>query len=119
MDYDSQPKFKRRKTESHLTKALDVLQGVLENGKSPLGQQFARWRLWRKWSDVVGPEIAKNTEPMGFNPKSEVLLVWVSNSVWMQQMVFLAGPIRDKVNHYVGKEWVKQVRFTLDKHSIP
>lgn len=109
------PKSERRKSDLNL--ATDVLEGVLTNNKSPLSDQFMRWKLWRKWADVVGPTISAQSMPVGF--VNGMLYVWVKNAVWMNEMLFLAGPIRDKVNAFVEKNWVQQVRFTLNQHEVP
>ncbi len=103
--------------KSHLNQATDVLEGVLLHSKSPLSDQFMRWKLWRKWPEVVGPTISAQSMPVGF--VNGMLYVWVKNAVWMNEMLFLAGPIKDKVNNFVEKKWVKQVRFTLNQHEVP
>lgn len=100
-----------------LNQATDVLEKVLLNNKSPLSDQFMRWKLWRKWSEVVGPTISAQSMPVGF--VNGTLYVWVKNAVWMNEMLFLAGPIRDKVNTFVERKWVQQVRFTLNQHEVP
>jgi hypothetical protein len=37
----------------------------------------------------------------------------------MQQLSFAAVPLRDKINTYLGRTYVRQIRFTLDRHSVP
>lgn len=111
----SKPKEKPRK--GGLNQATDVLEKVLLNNKSPLSDQFMRWKLWRKWDEVVGPTISAQSMPVGF--VNGMLYVWVKNAVWMNEMIFLAGPLRDKVNAFVERNWVQQVRFTLNQHEVP
>lgn len=108
---------KKDKRKGDLSQATDVLESVLLNNKSPLSDQFLRWKLWRKWAEVVGPTISAQSMPVGF--VNGMLYVWVKNAVWMNEMLFLAGPIREKVNTFVEKNWVKQVRFTLNQHEVP
>lgn len=76
-----------------------------------------RWKLWAKWEEVVGPTIAKNAEPVGF--QRGVLYVWVRNSSWMQQMVFMKDPIRDTINQKFQNNFVKYIKFTLDRREVP
>lgn len=76
-----------------------------------------RWKLWAKWEEVVGPTIAKNTEPVGF--QRGMLYVWVRNSTWMQQMIFLKDPIRDTINQKFESNFVKYIKFTLDRREVP
>lgn len=107
----------KKKRHSQLTSAADLLQSLFGEGKSPLGAEFSRWRLWRKWPDVVGPSIANQTDPVGL--KDGILYVWVKNSVWMQQMIFFSKPMKDKINAFFGTNQVKMIRFTTDRKSVP
>lgn len=113
IDDPSNPKNKKRK----LTLGSEVLQSLFENGKSPLSEQFMRWKLWAKWEEVVGPTIAKNAEPVGF--QRGVLYVWVRNSSWMQQMIFLKDQIRNTINEKFENNFVRYIKFTLDRREVP
>lgn len=106
-----------KKPKRKLSLGSEVLQSLFENGKSPLSEQFMRWKLWAKWEEVVGPTIAKNTEPVGF--QRGMLYVWVRNSTWMQQMIFLKDPIRDTINQKFENNFVKYIKFTLDRREVP
>ncbi len=110
MDFNKKPKGK-------LSNGSEVLQSLFENGKSPLSEQFLRWKLWAKWDEVVGATIAKNAEPVGF--QRGCLYVWVRNSTWMQQMIFMKDPIKDKINQNFQSNFVRYIRFTLDRHEVP
>jgi predicted nucleic acid-binding Zn ribbon protein len=111
MNNPNQPKKKK------LALGSEVLQSLFENGRSPLSEQFMRWKLWAKWEEVVGPTIAKNAEPVGF--QRGVLYVWVRNSAWMQQMIFLKDQIRDTINQKFENNFVRYVKFTLDRREVP
>lgn len=106
-------KFRKRST---LTSASDILQGLLQNSKTPLSDQFLRWRLWQQWSEVVGPTISSQCRPVGFD--NGTLLVWVEHSVYIQQLNFITKELTNKVNTYVGRPWIKRIRFTLDKKVV-
>ncbi len=103
--------------KSKLLPASDVLQSLFQEGKSPLASEFSRWQLWRKWPEVVGPTIAAQTDPVGFH--DGVLLIWVKNSVWMNQMTFMVKPLKEKVNAFLGSNKVQMIRFTTDRKSVP
>lgn len=102
---------------SQLLQATDVLQSLLEHNRGPLSDQFLRWKVWKNWEDIVGPTISKNSMPVGYH-KGE-LYVWVKNSVWMQEFLFIAGPLKEKVNKFVGRKWIKFVKFTLNRQEVP
>jgi hypothetical protein len=99
------------------TLGLEVLQGLFENGNTALSQQFIRWKLWKKWTDFVGPTIAQVSEPVGY--KRGTLYVWVKNSSWMQQLIFMLEPMRESINKKLQTEYVKTIHLTLDRKSVP
>jgi predicted nucleic acid-binding Zn ribbon protein len=100
-----------------LSAGSDVLQALFENGKSALSVQFIRWKLWKKWSEFVGPTMASASEPVGY--QRGVLYVWVKNSAWMQQLVFMREPMKDAINKKLQQEYVKEIRLTMDRKSVP
>lgn len=95
----------------------EVLQSLFENGKSPLSDQFMRWKLWAQWADYVGPTVAQNAEPVGY--QRGCLYLWVRNSTWMQQMIFMKDPIQEAINKKMGRKFVRAIRFTLDRREVP
>ena len=106
---------RRRDASSHLLPASDVLQILLRNSKSDLSDGFTRWKLEQQWDTVVGQAIARDTAPCAF--ERGTLHVWVRSSVWMQQLWFFQDMIRDKVNAHLGRQWAKQIRFTLNRRA--
>lgn len=100
-----------------MSSGSEVLQALFENGKSALSVQFIRWKLWKKWSEYVGPTMAAVSEPVGY--QRGVLYVWVKNSTWMQQLVFMREPMRDAINKKLQQEYVKEIRLTMDRKSVP
>ena len=112
MDFNNNQKPKKK-----FAIGSEVLQSLFENGKSPLSEQFMRWKLWARWEEVVGPTIAKNAEPVGF--QRGTLYVWVRSSSWMQQMVFMRDPIRNTINQKFENNFVKYIKFTLDRRDVP
>ncbi len=106
-----------KKRKGQPTTAQDVLQGLLENNNNPLADQFTRWKLWKKWKDIVGATISNNSMPVGYYRGT--LYVWVKSSVWLQEFVFIAGPLKEKINLSLGRKWISNVRFTLNKHDVP
>jgi predicted nucleic acid-binding Zn ribbon protein len=100
-----------------ISSGSEVLQALFENGKSELSVQFIRWKLWMKWSEFVGPTMGQVSEPVGY--KDGTLFVWVKNSSWMQQMVFMREPLRDTINKKLEKYYVKEIRLTMDRNQVP
>jgi predicted nucleic acid-binding Zn ribbon protein len=108
---------KKTKHERNVSNSTELLQSIFQNSKSPLGNEFQRWKLWMHWEKIVGPDIAKHSTPVSFRDGN--LYVWVKNSVWLQEMSFLAGPLKDKINVSVGWNWVSRLIFTTDRKSVP
>jgi len=113
---NSKPKF-QPKRKGDLQGASRVLQGVLGNGKSPLSAQFLRWKIWRFWPQIVGETLGRVCEPVGFERGR--LYVWVKSSARMQEIRFFEDTLREKINEHVGSKWVRNIRFTLDRHGVP
>lgn len=95
----------------------EVLQGLFENGKSELSIHFLRWKIWKKWPEFVGTTIAECSEPVSYH--RGVLYLWVKNSAWMQQLVFMREHIKDNINKKLQKEYVKEIRLTMDRKAVP
>jgi hypothetical protein len=110
-------KFWIPRRKSTPTLGSEALQALFENGKSPLSQQFLRWKLWRKWPDYVGSTMGQYSEPVGYVRGN--LYVWVKNSAWMQQMVFMKDPMKDTINKKLGFKFVRNIHLTLDRKSVP
>lgn len=107
----------RDREKGKLEAVGDLLQSLLQNSKSPLSDHFLRWRLWRSWDEIVGPEIAKSSMPVSFLQGE--LYVWVNHPARLQELTFCAGTILKKINKFGGRRWVRRIRFTLDRKSVP
>jgi hypothetical protein len=107
-DFEIKPKFKT---------GSEVLQSLFEDGKSPLSEQFLRWKLWAKWADYVGASLAKECEPVGY--QRGTLYIWVSNSSSMHNLNFLKDQIQNEINKKLGRSYVERIRLTLDRKEVP
>jgi predicted nucleic acid-binding Zn ribbon protein len=105
------------RAKAELLSASKVLQTLLANGKSPLSDQFLRWKIWRFWNEIVGETLSKVCEPVGFDRGR--LYVWVKSSARMQEMRFCEDVLKDKINKHVGRPFAHHIRFTLDRRGIP
>ncbi|MFN8846416.1 MAG: DUF721 domain-containing protein [Bdellovibrionales bacterium] len=103
--------------ENKFKTGTEVLQKLFEGGKSPLSQQFIRWKMWSKWDQVVGPTLARQTEPVGL--QWSTLWIWVPHSTVLHQMTFLKDNILKAVQKAYPQLKVTEVRFTLDRKQTP
>jgi hypothetical protein len=65
--------------------------------------------LVARWQELVGPQIAKQTEPEFL--KDEVLQVRVENSVWLNHLRFLGEELRLKINKKLSPQEIREIRF--------
>lgn len=90
--------------------------------------RFLRGIIWDIWEDTVGPQIAINAWPQRFAER-DIMLVVVSDPVWMQQLCFQRQLLLEKLNEHLPSEArIKNIRFVLGdvarvrslwhKHSI-
>lgn len=107
-EFETKPQFKT---------GSEVLQSLFEDGKSPLSEQFIRWKLWAKWADYVGASLAKECEPVGY--QRGTLYIWVSNSSSMHNLNFLKDQMMVEINKKLNRTFVKQIRLTLDRKAVP
>lgn len=107
----------QKRPKSDLDSVTNVLQSLLQNSKFPLSEQFKRWRLWKNWDKIVGPNLCKGSEPVDY--LQGTLTIWVKSSTHMQEMNYLTNAIRDRVNEFFDETWVRQIRFTLKKSVSP
>ena len=63
--------------------------------------------IWRVWPEVVGPAISSRAQPLRII--NGTLTVAVSSGPWMQELTFLKGMIREKLNGQLGGEVVKEI----------
>ena len=110
--------MKENDYKSNFKTAAEVLKSLLDSKKGgAVSENFMRWKLWLNWSDVVGKTMSENCEPIAYHDGT--LWLWVKNSVWMQQISFMLEPIKNTINEKYKKGYVKEVRLTLDRRTVP
>ena len=68
-------------------------------------------RIWKIWDRVVGKDIAEHARPSTIN--RGILLVKVTDSVWVQELEFMAETIKDKLNNRLRTDAVRKIRFKV------
>lgn len=72
-----------------------------------LAERLREADIWRLWPDVVGAVIAFRAEPVRII--NGTLTVAVSSGPWMQELTFLKGMLKEKLNSRLGAEIVKEI----------
>lgn len=73
-----------------------------------LDDALAAGSLWKRWTEVVGPEIASHAQPTSL--RAGVLRIRADSPVWAHEMGYLADEIRRKANAALGRAAVTEVR---------
>ena len=63
--------------------------------------------IWRLWPEVVGPTVAARAMPLRIIKGT--LTVVVSSGPWKQELGFLKGMMKDKLNDRLGGDVVKEI----------
>ena len=63
--------------------------------------------IWRFWPEVAGPVVASRARPLRII--NGVLTVAVSSGPWLQELNFLKGIMKDKLNARLGGEVIRDI----------
>jgi len=92
----------------------DLLQDELRG--LGLAERLREADIWRLWPDVVGPAIAARAQPLRII--NGTLTVGVSSGPWMQELTFLKGMIREKLNARLEGEVVREITLKSGKVEV-
>ena len=89
-----------------------VLAELLERALPPSARQriFSLALVEKRWASVVGPEIARRSEPETL--ENGVLTVRVTDPAWGKMILKLQGRIVPALNRELGKGLVRRINFT-------
>lgn len=92
---------------------MKTIKSILEDvfKKQNLASKLKGYHVFDVWEDVVGPRVARHTQPKRFH--DHMLWVVVDTTVWMQQLAFLEGKIREKLNQAIGSPLIEKIRFQI------
>jgi predicted nucleic acid-binding Zn ribbon protein len=92
-----------------------VLDGLLQT-VGPLQTGVAVGELSRRWDQVVGDPLRRETAPATL--QAGVLTVRASSSGWAMQLRFLAETLARNANAVLGRPAVSQVRVVVDPRLL-
>lgn len=78
-----------------------------------LSWRIKEQKIIENWKEIVGQDIAQNTEPSRL--RGGVLYVKVSNPIWMQQLQFLKEVIIKKIHQEIKEVVVDDLRLFIGK----
>jgi len=65
------------------------------------------YRVWSFWEEEVGPDIAAHAHPLSV--RGAVLAVAVNNHAWMQELQFLKGTLKERLNARLGAPLIDDI----------
>lgn len=84
-----------------------VLSRVLR--QMGLDRDLEAWRAVEEWPEVVGSRISHHAHAVAF--RDGTLRVEVEGSAWMHELSFLKRDLIRRINHHLGSQLVRDVRF--------
>ena len=99
-----------RKRTGPATNAAETAASVLRKlgGRQP----GIHPEIWSRWTEIVGPDLARRTLPSGIRGKT--LLLAVKSSAWLQEMTFLKARLLERLSDEIGPGVITDIRLVLD-----
>ena len=107
----------KKRRHGQLKEASEVLQSLFEGQRSILSKGFKTRRLRLDWSSVVGETLAGVCEPVDYDRGT--LWIWVEHPTWVHQLTFVQDQLLSKINTFMQEDYVRSLRFTLDRKGLP
>lgn len=92
------------------TRLGDVLPAVM--GDEKLRARLEHVSVIVNWPAIVGPQIARVTQPQSVN-RQGVLLVAVTSSAWMNELAMMEPELLRVINQKSGGRKVERIRWRL------
>ena len=95
------------------------LSGVVQESLVGLGlaERLREAEIWRIWPDVVGATLACRAQPLRII--NGTLTVAVSSAPWMQELRFMTGMMKEKLNSRLGSEVVSEIVLKAGRVDLP
>lgn len=102
----------------HKMKYPKPLGEIVRQEMESLGlyERLREAEIWRIWGAVVGETVARRAVPLRII--KGVLTVAVSSGPWMQELRYLTGMIREKLNAELGLEIVSSIVLKTGKVEL-
>ena len=104
-----------KREKDSLTPLKDIIANIWADAKLPFNPEDAA--VWKVWDEAVGPAISKNAHPLWIRDRN--LRVSVTDPIWLQELRFVEGTMREKINEKLGREAVEKIEFRLGSKLKP
>lgn len=90
----------------------DVMGDMLS--KAGISDRIAQASVIPDWRSLVGPQIAKVTEPLSVT-RQGTLFVAVTTNAWMTELSLLEPDLLRRLNERAGKLTIKKIRWQIHR----
>ncbi len=90
----------------------DVMGDVLS--RSGIADRVAQASVIPNWTALVGPQIARVTEPLSVTPQG-TLFVAVTTNAWMTELGLMEPELLRRLNQRTGKLAIRKIRWQLKR----
>jgi predicted nucleic acid-binding Zn ribbon protein len=88
----------------------DVMSDVLS--RSGVADRIAQATVIPEWRSLVGPQIARVTEPLSVTPQG-ILFVAVTTNAWMTELSLMEPELLRRLNQKTGRFPIKKIRWQI------
>ncbi len=88
----------------------EVMSGLLK--KSGIADRIAQAAVIPDWPSLVGPQIARVTEPLSVTPQG-TLFVAVTTNAWMTELSLMEPDLLRRLNQQTGRLKIRKIRWQI------
>jgi predicted nucleic acid-binding Zn ribbon protein len=82
--------------------------------KSGMADRIAQANVFPEWQTLVGPQIARVTEPLSVTPQG-TLFVAVTTNAWMTELSLMEPDLLRRLNQRTGRLSIKKIRWQIQR----
>jgi predicted nucleic acid-binding Zn ribbon protein len=82
--------------------------------QSGVADRIAQAKVIPEWRSLVGPQIAKVTEPLSVTPQG-TLFVAVATNAWMTELSLLEPELLRRLNQRTGSLPIRKIRWQIKR----
>jgi predicted nucleic acid-binding Zn ribbon protein len=90
----------------------DVMGEMLST--AGISDRITQASIFPNWSTLVGPQIAKVTEPLSIT-RQGTLFVAVTTNAWMTELSLMEPELLRRLNERAGRLQVKKIRWQIKR----
>ncbi len=99
----------------HAKEINKALKDFLE--RKGFTREFSVLELWKKWEDVIGPEMAQMARPL--KRQKNTLIIGVEDSIIMQELYFYSEEILKRIEDFLGWQPFDKIKYKLLEDKTP